>query len=169
MQLQIVNFDSNFEYLLGEITELLHESYTSLVAAGMTATVQQNSDTTMERLNSGDSFLGFINSKLVATVTIVRKAEEEPIKWFSMPGVFQFTQFAVSPAAQGKGYGAELLKFAESFAAREGAVELALDTSEKAKVLIDWYKKRGYRFIEHCNLPNTSYRSVVLSKILIEA
>ncbi len=143
VRLQIVKFDSSFEYLLVEITQLLHDSYGALVAAGMTTTVRQNSETTLERLNSGDSFLGFIDSKLVATITVVRKGDAEPIKWISEPAIFHFTQFAVSRAAQGQGHGAELLKFAESFAAREGAVGLALDTSEKAEVLISWYKKRG--------------------------
>ena len=166
MSLKIVKFNSSLEYLSIEVTELLHESYATLVAAGMTATVHQDSETTLKRLNSGDSFFGFVNSKLVATITVVPNVGEEPIGWFSKPGIFHFTQFAVRSVDQGTGYGAKLLNYAESYARSKGALELALDTSEKAEGLINWYKKRGYRIIEHCILPNTSYRSVILSKSL---
>ena len=90
----------------------------------------------------------------------------DPINWFSKPRVSYFTQFAIHIEVQGKGYGDDLLKYVETYAKNEGALELALDTSEKAEELIKWYKKRGYRFIEYAFLPTVTYRSVVLSKTL---
>lgn len=168
MLLEIIKFDERHEHLIAALTELLHEAYSVLSYAGMTATAQQNSEATTRRLKSGDSFLGFVDSKLVGTITVVRKATEDPVAWFSKPGIFHITQFAVDSRTQGKGYRMEVLKFAESFAKSEGAIELALDTSERAESLISWYKKRGYRFVEHCNLPTATYRSVVLSKNLAD-
>ena len=47
-----------------------------------------------------------------------------------------------------------------------GYTELALDTSEKAKRLIELYTRRGYRLVDHHQWPEKSYRSVILSKSL---
>jgi ribosomal protein S18 acetylase RimI-like enzyme len=44
--------------------------------------------------------------------------------------------------------------------------EIALDTAETAYHLIDFYKKRGYRYIETIKWDATNYKSVVLSKSL---
>lgn len=78
MLLEIVKFDERHEHLIAALTKLLNEAYTALSYAGMTATAQQNSETTLRRLKSGDSFLGFVDSKLVGTITVVRKATEDP-------------------------------------------------------------------------------------------
>lgn len=164
--MQIVMFNENYAHLLPELTELLQQAYRNLVDAGMTATVQQNSETTLARLNSGKSFLGLVDSKLVGTITVVMTGIHDQISWFSKPTVAYFTQFAIHVEEQGNGYGHDLLSFVEAWVKGEGALELALDTSEKAEELIKWYKKRGYRFVEHALLPSVSYRSVVLSKKL---
>jgi len=44
--------------------------------------------------------------------------------------------------------------------------ELALDTAETAHHLIEFYKKRNYRYIETIQWNVTNYKSVVLSKSL---
>ena len=56
---------------------------------------------------------------------------------------------------------------AETCAERDGAAELALDTAEPARHLIDWYTRLGYRFIEYAQWDVTNYRSVVMSKRLV--
>jgi hypothetical protein len=45
--------------------------------------------------------------------------------------------------------------------------EVALDTAETAYHLIDYYKKREYRYIETVQWDVTNYKSVVLSKSLL--
>ena len=66
----------------------------------------------------------------------------------------------------GQGIGSAMLELIENRAAELGAEELALDTAEGAIHLIDYYKKRGYRFIEYVDWDITNYRSVILSKRL---
>lgn len=75
-------------------------------------------------------------------------------------------QFAVEPEYQGKGIGSRLMQLAEERAVEVGATELALDTAEMAHALIEFYAKRGFRFIEHVRWDTVNYRSVVLSKVL---
>jgi hypothetical protein len=53
---------------------------------------------------------------------------------------------------------------AEACAERDDAAELAVDTAEPARHLIDWYTRLGYRFIEYAQWDVTNYRSVVMSK-----
>ena len=52
----------------------------------------------------------------------------------------------------------------EQKARATGAVEISLDTSEKAESLIAWYSRRGYRFVQWVRWEVVNYRSVVLSK-----
>ncbi len=151
---------------LGMASKSIKKAYAPLIDSGMAATSEQSPERTLFRLKSGESFLGFLNSEIVGTITIMKDDNLEPIPWFKKPGVFWFQQFAIRPGFQGKGLGGELLSFAESFALTEGANELALDTAEVAKSLVEWYRSRGYRFIEYCQLPGVSYHSIVLSKKL---
>ncbi len=169
MTLQISMFDRSHERLATELTEILHKAYEPLIKFGMAATAQQSPEKTLSRLKGGESFLGFVNSEVVPTITMMMDARQEPIVWYKEPGVFWFTQFAIKPTFQGKGLGAELLDFAEAFAKRNGASELAFDTSEEATSLIAWYQHRNYRFIDYCKLPDVSCRSIVLSKNLLTA
>ena len=166
MILQIIKFNESHERLAPELTDILRKAYAHLADAGMLATSKQSQERTLTRLRGGESFLGFLNSELAGTITIMKDHNLEPIPWFKESGVFWFTQFAIRQGLQGTGFGAELLAFAEPFALAKGANELALDTSENAESLIEWYRNRGYRFIEHCKLPGVSYRSIVLSKKL---
>jgi len=57
-----------------------------------------------------------------------------------------------------------LLKEVEVEASKNGVEELALDTAEPAIHLIEFYKKRGYRFIEYTQWDEVNYRSVIMSK-----
>src|SRR3546814_2450807 len=51
-----------------------------------------------------------------------------------------------------------LMALAEQRAAQTGAAEIALDTSESATHLIEWYARRGYRYIEYAQWKQVNYR-----------
>lgn len=149
---------------------MLHESYRPLAEKGMRyLATHQKSDVTLRRLNKGASFLGFIGDELVSTITVVKGSSAEECLWYQKPEVFFFTQFAVRPKYQGLGLGGKLMDLIERYADDEDAHEISLDTSEHAHHLISMYKARGYRFVGHTQWDLTNYRSVILSKALIEA
>ena len=52
----------------------------------------------------------------------------------------------------------------ETKARATGAAELALDTAEPATALINWYSRRGYRFIEYAQWHGKRYRSAILEQ-----
>ena len=84
--------------------------------------------------------------------------------WLNQPHVASIGQFAVAPEQQAVGLGARLMDLAEARAAETGATEIALDTAEPATHLVEWYRRRGYRLIEHAQWGHTNYRSVIMSK-----
>jgi GNAT superfamily N-acetyltransferase len=70
------------------------------------------------------------------------------------------------PSHQNRGIGSTLLRLVEGRARALGVVELALNTSERATLLINLYLSKGYRFIEHVQWSETNYGSVILAKRL---
>jgi len=72
----------------------------------------------------------------------------------------------VEPQVQSRGIGSRLLDHVERRAKALGAAELSCDTAEPAKHLIEFYNRRGYRFIQYAQWKSTNYRSVILSKCL---
>ncbi len=92
----------------------------------------------------------------------------EKSKWYSRPDVAFFGQFAVEPILQGHGVGTRLLEQVERQARENGAAELAFDTSQRAIALIEYYSKRGFRFVEEIDhQPFVNYKSVVMSKSIL--
>jgi GNAT superfamily N-acetyltransferase len=65
--------------------------------------------------------------------------------------------------------GRVLMAQAEEAAVALGAAEVAIDTSEHAHHLIQWYERLGYRLVGDADWDVTNYRSVVLSKTLPSA
>jgi hypothetical protein len=57
-----------------------------------------------------------------------------------------------------------LLGEVERLAISDGKTELALDTSEGAAHLLDYYAKKGYREVERVRWDVVNYGSVVMSK-----
>lgn len=167
-KLEIVQFNrQQHGFLIDELTEMLHNSYRPLALQGMKyLATHQSPEITMERLENGDSFLGFIDEELISTITLVKDTPYEQCKWYLKTGVYFFTQFAVKTNYQGLGVGQKLMDFVEEYAISDGALEMALDTSEHAHGLIKMYKKRNYRLVEYTHWGVTNYRSVVLSKNL---
>ena len=166
---KIIKFDESLHReLIEPLTELLHTAYRPLAEKGMRyLATHQPPETTLKRLLTGDSFLGFIDDELVSTITVVKNDPNEPCAWYQKPEVYFFTQFAVKPKYQGLGIGKKLMDFVEEYAKADGAMEMALDTSEHADHLISIYKNRGYRFVDYAKWNMTNYRSVILSKTLI--
>ena len=121
---------------------------------------------TLRRLRAGWAYVGELSGRIVATATLRAPEADSPCEWYRRPHVFAFGQFAVHPVLQRGGIGRRLLRMIEHEAAVRGAVELALDTSEGAAHLCNWYFSLGYRFIQHVSWQETNYRSVVLSKSL---
>lgn len=150
------------------ITRLLHEAYAPLAAMGLRYTATHQADeVTRSRLARGIPFVGDLDGKIVATVTLYPVAgPNSSCRWYGEPGVFSFGQFAVRPDLQRQGLGARLIDLMEQETLARGGRELALDTAEPAHHLRRWYEKLGYRFIEFADWSTTNYRSVILSKQL---
>ena len=54
----------------------------------------------------------------------------------------------ISPAARGKGYGREFIRFYEAYALRHGCLELRIDTNELNLAARAMYRKYGYQEID---------------------
>jgi len=153
---------------LDAITEMLHEAYAPLAAAGMRYLAShQNVETTRRRLAAGVTFVAVDGEQIVGTVTLKDAEATSGSPFYDRPGVADFGQFAVRPSYQRCGIGSRLLALVEDHARARGAQELALNTSEHAVGLIAMYQRLGFRFIEHVQWSVVNYRSVILSKSLL--
>lgn len=163
---EIRKFDESVDSI-DEITDLLHRAYKRLADMGLNfVATHQDSDETRTRLVKGDGFVLYTAGKLVGTITLYKERSKSRCEWYRNQGVSYFGQFAVEPGLQNNGIGSRLMEFIEDYAKQNGLGEIALDTSEKALHLIDYYTKRGYRFIQYHQWDRVNYRSVVMSKKL---
>lgn len=152
---------------LDEITQLLHRAYRPLSDAGKRFVAShQDVATTRRRIEKGETVIAVDQERIVGTITVMKPGKGGGSSHYSRGNVAACGQFAVEPEYQKKGIGSKLMQLAEERALEYGAVELALDTSEQALALIEFYARRGYRFVEHAQWDSVNYRSVVLSKIL---
>jgi len=152
---------------LEELTELLHLGYKKLADMGLRfVATYQDVEKTCQRVSEGACWVATSGTRLVGTITFHPPARTSGCPWYDRPEVASFGQFTVHPEMQGTGIGSEMMALVERLAREAGAQELALDTAEPAEHLIRYYKKRGYRFIEHVQWDVTNYRSVILSKSL---
>lgn len=164
----VIRFSENDS--VDELTELLHASYKRLADMGLkfVATYQTPDYTKSFIKNKGECFIiKNEEGKMIATIMHVTEIGEGVPLWYQNDFVAHFGKFAVHPDYQNNGIGGFMMDFMEDYARSLGKTELALDTSEKALHLIEYYKKRGYRFIEFHQWDVTNYRSVVLSKNLV--
>ena len=154
-------------HLIVALTHLLHEAYAPLAAKGMKYLATHQPPTkTLERLLDGESYLAFLDTTLIGTVTLYSEDLQSTCEYYRKPGVYSFGQFAIHPTVQGKGYGSAIMEKLETRAKELGASELALDTSEHAADLISRYEKRGYLAVAHTKWEVTNYHSVVMAKKL---
>lgn len=163
---EIRKFDESFDSV-DELTDLIHRAYKRLADMGLNfVATHQDSNETRSRLVKGDGFVLYSGQKLTGTITLYKERNKSQCQWYREEGVSYFGQFAVEPELQNNGIGSRLMEFIEDYAATSGLKEIALDTSEKAQHLIDYYSKRGYRFIQYLQWDRVNYRSVVMSKKL---
>ena len=152
---------------LSEMTELLHRAYAPLRQRGLHyIATSQNEATTRRRIARGECWVAEWGRRLVGTVTFRPAGTTRGCDWYDKADVASFEQLAVEPGLQCRGIGGALLDIAENRARNTGAVELSLDTWERAEALIAWYSGRGYRFVQWVTWEVVNYRSVVLSKDL---
>jgi ribosomal protein S18 acetylase RimI-like enzyme len=152
-----------------ELTQLLHGSYKVLADMGLNyvAAAQDNSITLNRTRNAYKCYIGIYKRKIASTISLYSPKPSDKSNWYSKDFVAKIGQFAVAPELQKYGIGSKMMDIAEEEAGRLNNVrELALDTAETAYHLIDFYKKRGYRYVETVQWDETNYKSVVLSKSL---
>ena len=150
-----------------KINAILRASYAPLAAQGMKyAASHEDINATKRNIAKGECHLVICNNEIVGCVNLRSPGAELGPDWYSQPGIVTFGRFAILPQFQSRGIGSKLLDHIESRAKELEAKELAFDTSEKALHLIQFYEKRGYRFIQFHQWEVTNYRSVVMSKIL---
>ena len=154
------------------INALLQASYRALADAGMNfSAATETTEETRENIADGECYLGLLEDRTVATVVLrVATGLEKPrtfdVHWYNCAGVANFGRLAISPEYQRQGLASQLMDHIETRARHLGFTELALDTSENAKHLIELYARRGYRQVDHHQWPGKTYRSVIMSKQL---
>src|SRR5438128_10088461 len=147
---------------IGEITELLHNAYAPLAAAGMRFTASyQGPETTRYRMSLGETIVAVEHNRIIGVITLRRADETHGSPFYDRSDVALFGQFAVRPSHQGRGVGVTLMNLVEQRAREQGVAELGLDTSEHAAGLIAFYQNHGYRFIEYIQWKETNYRSMI--------
>ena len=152
---------------ISDLTGLINRAYSQLADLGLKYVgTWQGDDITRKRIRTAECYVGFLDGRIVATILFRDPATTRGSPWYERDDVASFGQFGVEPDLQGRGVGSAMLSHIENRAIEKGAAEIALDTAEPAQHLIDWYSRRGYRFIEYVDWPVTNYRSVIMSKNL---
>jgi len=150
-----------------ELTGLLHRAYKRLVDMGLNfIATHQNEVYTRNYMKKGICYILLENDKIISTIFYHTKMWDDAPEIFKQDDVVLFGKFAVDPALQQKGLGSMMMDFIEERARSNGKKRMALDTSEKAFHLIEYYLKRGYEYVHHWQWPDVNYRSVVMCKKL---
>ena len=149
------------------LTTLLHLAYARLAAMGLNYTaVAQDDAVTARRARKGTCLIAELDGRLVGTLALHGKDAASECAWFRRGDVCVLEQFAVAPAAQGRGVGGALMDEAERRARATGAAFAVGDTASPAAHLIAMYEARGYAVVDTVQWPGKVYRSVVLAKPL---
>lgn len=153
---------------LAALTQLIRSAYAPHAASGLRYwATHQSVEDTAKRLASGHGFVGELNGRVVATVTLRRAEPDSKVELLREPHTWSFGQFAVAPEQKGKGFGKQIHDFALSYAARHGCTKMALHTAQPATALIAMYQSWGYELAGTCDWrPHTNFLSVLMSKPL---
>lgn len=150
-----------------ELTELLHRAYKRLADMGLNFIATfQSVEYTRSYFRKGQCFVLTSGEKIEGTIFY------QTVMWDDAPEIYKdqdsvlVGKFAVEPSLQKLGLGEKLMDFVECYAVKNGKKRVVLDTSEKALHLIEYYTRRGYKFIENWQWPDVNYRSVIMSKEL---
>lgn len=165
IEFRLLSSDDSIE----ELTQLLHKSYKILADMGLkyVAATQDHSITLNRTRNAYKCYIGIYKHKIVSTISLYNTNPSDKSSWYSKDFVAKIGQFAVAPELQKYGIGSKMMDIVEEEARSiKNVKEVALDTAETAHHLIDFYKKRGYRYVETIQWDVTNYKSVVLSKSL---
>lgn len=152
------------------ITELLHSSYAVLAGMGLRFwATHQGPEVTLKRLSSGIGLVALDGDEIIGTISYYDDCPDNGCAWYQRPEVGRFGQFAVRPDLQQTGIGRLLIAEVESIALARGKAELALDTSDQAKHLHDYYRRKGFRMVGTMQWQGVNYESIVMSKTLAPA
>jgi GNAT superfamily N-acetyltransferase len=152
---------------LDELTDLLHRSYKKLADQGFRFhATHQDATVTKKRVDNSECYIATVDNRIIGTICYRSPANKMQHEYYDQPSVAAFGQYAVDPEYQNSGLGSKLLDVAEKCAIRDQAKEIAFDTAEGAADLINYYKKRGYQFVQYTQWTVTNYRSVIMSKKL---
>lgn len=172
------------------LTDLLHRAYRKQVDLGLRPLAgRQTVEVTERRCSSGETFIaeevGGPDHRAAAEApdveSVPRPLLGPPLRlwgmivlqeiedaafpaWFLRPEVAHFSLLAVEPDLQGRGVGGALIAAAEARAAQRGYRELALSMAEPDRALLEYYRRRGFRHVQHWRWPYTNYRSAILSR-----
>ncbi|MBV7482433.1 GNAT family N-acetyltransferase [Bordetella sp. BOR01] len=124
----------------------------------------QSPEVTQARIGQGECYVVQASGKLIGTIVFRPAEKTKGSAWLDRADVASLGQFAIDPEWQSSGLGGRLMALAETRAVQTGAAEIALDTAEPATHLIEWYSRRGYRFIEYAQWQSVNYRSVIMSR-----
>lgn len=145
----------------GELTDLIHAAYAPHAASGLRV------EDTVKRFAAGHGFVGILNGRVVATVTLQEPDPAAKVPLLAQQGTWSFGQFAVAPLHKGMGFGRQIHDFATAFALQRGCRRMALHTAQPASALIAMYRSWGYAEAGTCDWrPHTNYLSVLMLKVL---
>ncbi len=149
-----------------QLTGLLHRAYRPLRAAGLKYTAaEQPVDETARRFAAGIGAIATLNGAMVGTILLRGGPNlSSNSAWYQRSDVASAHQFAVEPKRQQSGVGSMLMDWAEEWARTNGYVEIAVETAEPLRKLIDFYLRRRYRPVETAQWRGQHYKSVILSK-----
>lgn len=139
-----------------ELTILIRKAYAERKTQGLHfLATYQDVEQTIKRVGDGMCFIALYEEKLVGTVIL---------KMNNAKGVF--SQLAVSPKMKGQGIGNLLLEHVIKTAKQYNLNKLTCDTAIKAKDLINWYERKGFKKIGLLSYSTTNYYSVLLEKTI---
>jgi GNAT superfamily N-acetyltransferase len=165
MEFRLFSEDDSIE----ELTQLLNKSYKTLADMGLKyVAATQDSSITLRRItNAYKCFIGIYKDRIISTISLYSPKPSDNSSWYNKEFVAKIGQFAVQSELQKYGIGSKMMDIVEAEARDiENVREIALDTAETAYHLIDFYKRKGYKYIETISWDMTNYNSVVLSKLL---
>jgi GNAT superfamily N-acetyltransferase len=150
----------------GPLTQLLHSAYAELGAVGLNFTaVDQSVETTLLRAGGGQCWVVERHSELVATLTMSLPPSQGLIALTTQANVKDrawLNQVAVSPHLRHSGIATHLWELSRTWAAKQGATSIGVDTAEPAKHLVSLYRRWGFRAKGTIRWSGKTYDSVVM-------